>query len=122
VEVAMHRPVAALILESTFTSAKDFAAVHYPFLPSRYLLRTKLNSIDKISKIHAPLLMIHGGRDRVVPFKLGKELFAAANEPKEFYEIPAADHNDTYAVGGPAYFQHIRKFVLSNLFPQKRQP
>ncbi len=64
VDVATQRPAAGLILESTFTSAKDMAAIHYPFLPMRYLLRTKMNSIDKISKLHIPLLFIHGARDR----------------------------------------------------------
>lgn len=120
VEVATCRSIAALVLESTFTSAKDVATFHYPFLPSRYLLRTKLNSIDKISRVHVPLLMMHGRRDRVIPFKLGRELFTAANEPKEFYEIPGADHNDTYIVGGSAYFRRVRDFI-SNHLPQRHR-
>jgi fermentation-respiration switch protein FrsA (DUF1100 family) len=119
VDVAMYRKAAGLILESTFTSAKDFAAVHYPFFISRYLLRTKLNSIDKISAIHVPLLVMHGTQDGIVPIRLGRELFAAANEPKEFYEIAGADHNDTYFIGGPKYFQHVRRFVLDNI-PTRR--
>ncbi len=115
VEVATRRSVTALILESTITSAKDFAAIHYPFLLSRFLLQTKLNSIDKIARVHVPVLMIHGRRDRIVPFELGRELFSAANEPKEFYEIPRADHNDTYFIAGAAYFQRVRAFILNNL-------
>ncbi len=119
VEVATRKRVAGLILESTFTSASDMAGVHYPYLPSRFILRAKLNSIDKIAKIHVPLLIIHGGRDRTVPFRLGKQLFDAANEPKEFFEIPSADHNDTYVAGGTAYFHRLRKFVVDNLPSQK---
>jgi fermentation-respiration switch protein FrsA (DUF1100 family) len=114
VDIATHRPAAGLILESTFTSAIDFAAIHYPFLPVRYFMRTKLNSIDKISKIHIPLLIIHGSRDEIVPIKFGRELFAAANTPKELYEIANADHNDTYVVGGARYLQRIREFALNN--------
>lgn len=118
-DVALHRPAAGLILESTFTSIKDMAAIHYPFLPARYLLSTKLNSIDKISQVHIPVLVIHGTQDGIVPIRLGREMFAAANEPKEFYEIPNADHNDTYFVGGAHYFQRIRTFVLKSLPNQK---
>ena len=55
--------------------------------------------------------MLHGDRDRTVPFILGKRLFEAANEPKEFYEIKGADHNDTYIVGGEDYFQTLIKFI-----------
>lgn len=119
IDIALHRPAAGLILESTFTSIKDMAAIHYPFLPARYLLRTKLNSIDKISQVHIPVLIIHGTRDGIVPIRFGKELFAVANEPKEFYEIPNADHNNTYFVGGTQYFQRIRAFVLKSLPNQK---
>jgi fermentation-respiration switch protein FrsA (DUF1100 family) len=104
-----------LILEATLTSAKDFAAVHYSFLPVRYLLKSEFNSIDKIPGIHIPLLIIHGTQDGIVPIRLGKELFAAANEPKEFYEISNADHNDTYFVGGARYFNCVRDFVLNNI-------
>jgi fermentation-respiration switch protein FrsA (DUF1100 family) len=115
VDVAMHKPVAGLILESTFTSAKDFAAIHYPFLPVRFLLRTELNSIGKIAKIHVPLLVIHGAMDRIVPIQLGRELFAAANEPKEFYEITNANHNDTFFIGGSAYVHQVREFVQNKI-------
>jgi fermentation-respiration switch protein FrsA (DUF1100 family) len=111
VDVALNKKAAGLILESTFTSAVDVASVHYPFLFSRYLLRTKMNSADKISKIKMPLLMMHGNKDKIVPFFLGKKLYAAANEPKEFYEIQGADHNDTYFIGGDDYFKRVRKFV-----------
>jgi len=119
VDVAAQRPAAALILESTFTSARDLAGIHYPFLPTAYFLRTKLNSIDKISKIRVPLLVIHGTRDEIVPIRLGRKLFAAANEPKEFYEITSADHNDTFIAGGTEYFERVRKFVR-NALPVKQ--
>lgn len=117
VDVAAKRQPAGLILESTFTSAADMAAEHYPFFV-RYLLRTNLNSIEKIAQIHTPLLVMHGNKDRTVPLRLGKELYAAANEPKEFYEIPGADHNNTFMAGGAAYLQRVREFVMKNI-PQK---
>ena len=113
VDVAVHRSPAGLILESTFSSAKDVAARAYPFLPARLIMRTKFNSIEKIERIHVPILFMHGNKDTIIPIDLGKKIFNAANEPKAFYEIDGADHNDTYWVGGKRYIQHIREFALS---------
>jgi fermentation-respiration switch protein FrsA (DUF1100 family) len=57
-------------------------------------MRTDLNSIAKIPNYHGPFLQSHGTDDRLVPFKMGKRLFAAANEPKLFVTIPGRGHND----------------------------
>lgn len=111
VELATRKPCEKLILESTFMSIKAMASEVVGFLPIHYLLRSQFDSLSKIGKIHVPLLMLHGNQDRIVPFEQGKELFAAANEPKSFYEIQGADHNDTYDVGGDAYFQRLREFI-----------
>jgi fermentation-respiration switch protein FrsA (DUF1100 family) len=115
VDVAIQRAVAGVILESTFTSAKDVASALYPFLPVRYFLRTKLNSIGKIKALHVPVLFMHGSHDTIIPIRFGRKLFQEANEPKEFYEIPGADHNDTFFVGGEEYFNRIDRFVTSAL-------
>ncbi len=112
IDVATHRPAAALILESTFSSAKDLARSVYPFLPARFFLRSQFNSIDKIRNITIPVLSMHGNRDAIIPFALGRKLFDAANEPKQFYEIEGADHNDTYIVGGDEYLEQARTFVI----------
>ena len=111
VDVAAQRPAAALILESTFSSAEDVAKIAYPFLPIHLVLQTRLNSVDKITGIHIPLLFMHGSHDNVIPFELGKKLYEAANEPKEFYIIKGSDHNDTYIVGGNEYFQKVTDFA-----------
>ncbi len=118
VDVATHRPVAGMILESTFTSAKEVARVLYPFLPVHFFLRTKLNSIEKIKSLHVPILIVHGSHDTIIPAGFGRKLFEAANDPKEMYEIPGADHNDTFFVGGEAYFDRIDRFVSSALPPR----
>jgi fermentation-respiration switch protein FrsA (DUF1100 family) len=115
VDVATQRPAAALILESTFSSAKDVARTVYPFLPARFFLRTKLNSIEKIQKVGIPLLFIHGTNDWIIPIGLGRRLFGAAHDPKEFYEIPGAGHNDTFFVGGTEYLNRITWFVRASL-------
>jgi fermentation-respiration switch protein FrsA (DUF1100 family) len=113
IEVATHRQPAGLILEATFTSAGDVARIVYPFLPVSFFMHTKLNSLEKIRTLTLPILGIHGALDSIVPVGLGRKLFNAANEPKEFYEIPTADHNDTFFVGGEVYFSRISRFVSS---------
>jgi fermentation-respiration switch protein FrsA (DUF1100 family) len=112
IDVALHRPAAGLILESTFSSAKDVARLAYPYLPVQFTLRSKFNSIDKIGKVGIPILQMHGNRDGIIPFELGKKLFEAAGEPKEFYVIEGADHNDTYIVGGQPYLEKVKMFAL----------
>lgn len=84
----------ALILESTFTSIPDMAAIHYPWLPLRRLLRTRFDSMDKIQAYRGPLLQSHGNADQIVPFEVGRRLHDAANEPKQFLVIEGGDHND----------------------------
>ncbi|MEE9165049.1 MAG: alpha/beta hydrolase [Nitrospinota bacterium] len=100
-----------LILESVFTSAKEMAGRMFPFLPVKYFIKTKFNSDEKIKNIACPKLFIHGNKDNIVPFKLGRKLFEAAPKPKEFYEIDGADHNDTYIIGGNEYFRVINQFL-----------
>ena len=70
--------------------------------------------LSKIENVWAPLLVLHGDRDEVVPFEGGRKLFASGNEPKRLYTIQGAGHNDTYLVGGREYFQALRQFVESS--------
>lgn len=111
VELATHKPCEKLILESTFTSIKDMAREMFGGLPVHYLIRSNFDSLAKIPTIHVPLLSIHGNQDTIVPFEQGKRLFAAANAPKIFYEIHGANHNDTYDIGGDAYFKRLTTFI-----------
>ena len=111
VELAVKEKCRALILETPFTSIKEMGKKLYPFLPVSLLLRTKYDSLAKIGDIKVPVLIMHGDKDKLVPFEHGRELYEAANEPKEFYTIPGAGHNDTHIVGGEEYFDVIRNFV-----------
>ncbi len=95
-QMATEHPVAAIILESPYTSIPDVGADRYPMVPVRWLLRDQYDSLDKIKDVHAPLLLLHGEMDTVVPVKFGKELFEAANEPKQAEFVPDAGHNDVY--------------------------
>lgn len=109
--VASGAPVAGLILESAFTNLKDLAWVHYPFIPGKFLVKGKFNVLEMVRRIRAPLLVIHGDRDGLVPMKLGERVYRAALEPKEFYVIHGAGHNDTDVAGGRPYFERLRSFV-----------
>jgi len=112
VDLAVKEKCCALILETPFTSIKEMGKTLYPFLSiSLHFLRTKYDSLSKISKIKVPTLIMHGDKDELVPIEQGKRLYEKANEPKEFYTIPGAMHNDTHIVGGEEYFDVIRNFV-----------
>ena len=111
VELALKEKCRALILETPFTSILEMGKKLYPFLPVSLLLKTKYDSLSKIRNIKVPILIMHGDKDDLVPFEHGKRLYDMANEPKEFYTIPGAGHNDTHIVGGDEYFDVIRNFV-----------
>ncbi len=116
-DVATQRPAAGMILESTFTSGKDVAQILYPFLPVAPFMHSKFNTIEKIKTLHLPLLVMHGDLDEILPIGLGRLLYAAANDPKEFYEIAGARHNDTFFVGGEEYFNRVERFTSTISFP-----
>ncbi|MDH5711570.1 MAG: alpha/beta hydrolase [Gammaproteobacteria bacterium] len=99
-----------LILESTFSSARDFSRLVFPVLSRLVLMRYQFNSGEKISRINAPLLVMHSPDDEIVPFSLGEQLFKTASDPKQFYTL-RGDHNSGYAVSQPAYEQAIRDWL-----------
>jgi uncharacterized protein len=98
----------ALILEDTFSTAPDVAAVHYPWIPVRLLMRTQFNSVAKIASYHGPLFQSHGDRDQIVPLALARRLFDAANEPKQFLLLRGNDHNDGRS---GQYYDQLREFL-----------
>lgn len=110
-EVASRKPAAGLILETPFPSLAAMARTHYLGLPMHWLLSGRFPLSERLARISVPVLVIHGDRDDIVPIALGREVFEAAREPKSFYVIEGADHNNTYQVGGRAYFQRLRRFI-----------
>ncbi len=118
VELAMEQaesgdPVGAVVLESPFTSLSDLAAYHYPWLPVRWLIHDRYDSIDKIAAINAPLFVVHGEADRIIPVTHGKKLIIAAQEPKKAHFIDYGGHNNLYDFG---VAQAVIDFI-SRLFP-----
>ena len=99
VQVAAKRKVKGLILDAPYTSLVDVAAGHYPWLPVRPMIFDRYESAKVIGAVRAPLLVIHGEQDEVIPTRMGRALFALANEPKEIVTFPDAGHADHYMFG-----------------------
>jgi uncharacterized protein len=92
VALAARRKVGALVLDSPYSSIADVAAATYWFVPVRALLRDPFRSDLLIGSVTAPMLMVHGTKDRVVPIRFGEKLFALASDPKEFWRVEGAVH------------------------------
>ena len=92
VEVGKENNFNSIILESPFTSIENSAKIYYPYLPVRLLLKDRYDSINKIKMINTPILIMHGKKDDIIPFSMGKELFEKANSPKYSYFTPDDDH------------------------------
>lgn len=99
VAMAVEFPVDALVLEAPYSSMPDMAQHHYWYAPSRWLVRDRFDSMARIGSVKAPILVIHGEEDTVIPLKFGRRLFDAAPEPKIAHFLPEARHNNLYDYG-----------------------
>jgi len=99
VHLAATQPIAGLILESPFTSIGALAQYHYPYVPAALLIWDRFDSLARIGEVKAPILVLHGGRDRIVPDRFSRALLAAAPEPKEDWFVPDAGHEDLAGLG-----------------------
>lgn len=111
VALATEAPPAVLVLRSPFTSLADMRKLHYPLLPFDFLLLDRYPAIDQIARVTAPVLVIAGERDEVVPPAHSRRLFDAANEPKRFLLVPTAHHNDPALLSGARLVDEIVRFV-----------
>lgn len=107
VALAAEQPVGRLILEAPYTSIADIAASRLPVVPVRWLLRDQFHSDERIARVTAPLLIMHGGRDSTIPIAFGERLFALAHEPKQFVRFPEAGHNDLDNYGAIETARHF---------------
>lgn len=112
IDLATREKLGALILEAPFLSAYRV----YTQIP--ILLFDKYNNVKKITKINCPLLVIHGTRDKIIPFWQGRSLYNRATVPKMHYWVEGADHNDVLIVSGKEYMQTINRFVQFVAPPQ----
>jgi fermentation-respiration switch protein FrsA (DUF1100 family) len=115
VRLAVEHTPAALILRSPFTSLVDVGRLHYPILPVRWLLRDRFSSVDTIASVRAPVLIVAGDRDRIVPLEQSRRLFERASEPRDLVVVRGADHNDAALLDGRELIDAVRTFVDAHM-------
>jgi fermentation-respiration switch protein FrsA (DUF1100 family) len=111
ITLAVDRPPLAIVLRSPFTSMVDVGRAHYPWFPVGSLLKDRYPSIERIGSVSAPVLVIAGDADSVVPFAQSLAIHDAAGDPKELLVIPGADHNDPELVHGAAVIEATVRFI-----------
>lgn len=114
VQLAIQNPDAAgLIVQSSFTSIREMIDRTTPFgvFPVDWILTQRFASIQKISFLQMPLLVIHGMADEQIPFEMSKGLYNAAPDPKQLYLVPDAGHNDVAEIAGDSYLQVVQRFA-----------
>jgi len=99
VQVAAEKPVGGIVLDAPYTSIVDVAAGAYPFFPVRPFLFDRYETLKYLPAVSAPLLVIHGEEDEVIPVAMGRAVYAAANAPKEIATFPGAGHSDHHLHG-----------------------
>ena len=112
--LAAEHEAAALIVESSFTSAVDMAAHLYPFMPVRVLSRLDYPVADYVATVKYPVLIVHSRDDEIIPFAMGKALFEAAPGPKRFLEL-RGDHNMGFLLSLHRYREGLVKFLANQV-------
>lgn len=109
-DLALQRSCERVVLEAPFTSIPEMASVIYPIPGLRFFVRTKYDNLAKVRHLATPLLVLHGDKDEIIPFEMGKAVYDAAPGPKEFWAVPGASHNNVYSKAGPEYLRRLRRF------------
>jgi uncharacterized protein len=115
VDLARRNAPAVLVLRSPFTSLADVGRVHYPWLPVGLLLRDRYPSADRVDAVDAPVLVVAGGEDRIIPPEQSRALYEAASEPKQLVVLPGLDHNDRELFVGRDVMGAITGFIDTHL-------
>jgi fermentation-respiration switch protein FrsA (DUF1100 family) len=113
-QLASQVDAGALILESTLSTARDFAASAFPFLSHVLYVRYDFNSAARLQQVNYPVLVLHSPADQIMPYRLGKKLYAAAREPKQFVAL-RGDHNSGFLLSQPGYEQALGEFIATSL-------
>lgn len=108
VRIAADNVVGGIVLDAPYTSVADIAATRYPWLPVRALLRDQYDSRALIGRLRAPLLVIHGEKDDIVPIAMGRAMYEAATVPKTMQVYPRAGHLYHLEFGSA---EVVRRFV-----------
>jgi len=95
IALAATHPCAGVAVVSTFTSLRDIARAHVG--PLALFAGEGFNSVERVRGLAVPIFIAHGDQDEIVPYELGKRLFAEARPPKRFLPVRGAHHNDVFA-------------------------
>ena len=117
IDLASRRPCGGVIVQSSFTNAGAMARRMFGIPLVEYIPVSRFDSRRKLRDIHAPILITHGRYDEIVPYEMGQQLFEAANQPKRFYTVEGAGHNDMIEAGGAPYLACLKDFVVQAAFP-----
>jgi uncharacterized protein len=109
--LAVERPPAALVLRSPWASLTEVGRRLYPWLPVSLLLADRYDSLGRVGRLAAPLLVVAGERDGIVPAAHSRRLFDAAPQPKRFVLLPGADHNDLDLLAGERLLAELQAFL-----------
>ena len=112
VALAAEKPIGRLILEAPYTSTEAVGAQHYWYLPVRLLMKDQFHSDERIGKVTAPLLILHGVLDRTVPYSMGERMFELANKPKHIVRFLDGGHNDLDSHGA---LNAVARFLAGDL-------
>ena len=99
-----------LILESTLSSARDFARTAFPVLSRLVFTRYDFNTADNVRRVNYPVLVLHSPDDEIMPFQLGEKVFQSANEPKRFVRMQGG-HNNGFLQSQPGYEQELDSWL-----------
>jgi hypothetical protein len=116
-ELATRQPqIPGLVIEGSFTSIRDMATQEkgYGWLPVKWLLTQRFNSLQKVSALQTPIFFIHGTEDQVVPAYMSETLYQAAAARKALWLVETARHNDVAAIAGTAYEKRIWQFLIED--------
>ena len=109
-QLAGARVSAGLVLDSPYTSMADLGARDYPWLPVRYLLWDKYETVRHIKRVSEPVLVIHGEADARVPVSMGRAAYAAAVGLKQIITYPGAGHLDHRRIGS---FDDVARWIAA---------
>lgn len=123
VQVAAEKEVAGIILDAPYTSVLEIAAAAYPFLPVRTFLTDRYETMRFIGQVNAPLLVVHGEADDVIPVAMGRAVHAAARGPKDIVTFPRAGHSDHHLHGSyEAIFSWLERLEATRMRPYSPPP
>ena len=111
-QLASQVQAGALILESTLSSARDFAQAVLPLLSRLVVVRYDFDSAGRLAQVHCPVLVLHSPADEIMPYRLGEKLYQSAHEPKRFVAL-RGDHNSGFLLSQPQYEQALGEFIAS---------